>query len=63
MTLANSVTLGKEWGYYKRNIDKQRKERENEQKRREQEMERAQRFRGSDNNGRRDERDGGYRRR
>jgi len=26
LPLANSVTLGKEWGYYKKNIDKHKRE-------------------------------------
>jgi hypothetical protein len=33
--LANSTTLGKEWGYYKRNIDNRRKELQEEQKKEE----------------------------
>jgi hypothetical protein len=31
--LANTTTLGKEWGYYKRNIDKQKKEEKEEKER------------------------------
>lgn len=36
--------LGKEWGYYKRNIDKQRRELQNEQKRKEEEKNRQVRY-------------------
>lgn len=32
--------LGKEWGYYKRNIDKHRREQQNEQKRKDEEAKR-----------------------
>lgn len=43
--LEKTETLGKEWGYYKRNIDKARKEKQNEEKRKEEE---AKGFRGGD---------------
>mmetsp|Transcript_46385 Transcript_46385/g.34073 ORF Transcript_46385/g.34073 Transcript_46385/m.34073 type:complete len:82 (+) Transcript_46385:929-1174(+) len=31
LPLANSITLGKEWGYYKKNIDKQKREERKDQ--------------------------------
>lgn len=33
VVMTTTEILGKEWGYYKRNIDKQRRELQNEQKR------------------------------
>ena len=40
VVLQSIEKLGKEWGYYKRNIDKHRREQQNEQKRRDEEAKR-----------------------
>lgn len=44
VVLQSIEKLGKEWGYYKRNIDKQRREQQNELKRKEEEKNRQARY-------------------
>ena len=65
IALASTVTLGKEWGYYKRNIDRQKKEEKDEKEREDRAREGSNyvrpprmNFRGGSDD--RDDRGGGY---
>lgn len=58
LPLANSTTLGKEWGYYKRNIDKQKREEKEGKDGGERHENRSRGF----GDRRNDDRDGGFRR-